>query len=115
MKKLYFIAGTFLLVAAGMVFTQCQKTDTSSPYDVNLANSTTLGSVLTDKDGNTLYFFAMDANGLNNCTSGCTTTVLKGTRPKDKVSRDTGVLRPGYRSPGTRQPGQGIRQLYYDP
>jgi predicted lipoprotein with Yx(FWY)xxD motif len=73
MKKLYLIASAFLLVAAGMVFTQCQKTATSSPYDVNLANSTTLGSVLTDKDGNTLYFFAMDANGLNNCTTGCTT------------------------------------------
>lgn len=58
---------------AGMVFTQCQKTDISSPYDVNLANSTSLGSILTDRNGNTLYFFALDANGLNNCATGCTT------------------------------------------
>ncbi len=73
MKKQFSLLTTILMVMIGFVFTQCQKTDTSSPYNVNLANSTTLGSVLTDKDGNTLYFFAMDANGVNNCTGGCTT------------------------------------------
>jgi predicted lipoprotein with Yx(FWY)xxD motif len=73
MKNPYLFWISVLLIFTGLEFIQCQKSDTSSPYDVNLANSTTLGSYLTDKNGNTLYFFAMDANGMNNCTSGCTT------------------------------------------
>jgi len=29
------------------------------------------GTILTDKDGKTLYFFAMDAHGVSTCTGGC--------------------------------------------
>ncbi|MEI6276018.1 MAG: hypothetical protein WCP08_08510 [Prolixibacteraceae bacterium] len=73
MRKLYLLSFTIMLIAAGLVLTQCQKSDTSSPYLVNLGNSTALGSYLMDNNGNTLYFFAMDSNGANNCTGGCTT------------------------------------------
>jgi predicted lipoprotein with Yx(FWY)xxD motif len=61
------------LIALGFLMTNCTKSDTVDPYVVKLATSSTLGSYLTDKSGNTLYFFAQDANGLNNCTGGCTT------------------------------------------
>lgn len=43
----------------------------SSSYSIKLANSATLGSYLTDKNGYALYFFSNDANGANNCTGGC--------------------------------------------
>jgi predicted lipoprotein with Yx(FWY)xxD motif len=73
MKKQSLFLASVLLVFAGLVFTQCEKTDTTSPYLVNLSTSPTLGSYLTDNVGSTLYFFAMDSNGANNCTGGCTT------------------------------------------
>jgi len=73
MKRLYNFTVSVLLFSASLILTQCQKADKSSPYLVNLATSTTLGSYLTDHDGNSLYFFAMDSNGANNCTGGCTT------------------------------------------
>jgi len=64
-----------LLIATGFVLTKCTKTTDSvvDPSLVKLANSTTLGSYLTDKDGNALYFFSNDADGANNCTGGCIT------------------------------------------
>jgi predicted lipoprotein with Yx(FWY)xxD motif len=46
--------------------------DPIDPFVVKLANSATFGSYLTDNNGNTLYFFANDGNGANNCTGGCT-------------------------------------------
>jgi predicted lipoprotein with Yx(FWY)xxD motif len=73
MKTKYLFAALTLLVASGLMLTNCQKSETVDPFDVKLANSSTLGSYLTDKAGNALYFFAQDANGLNNCIGGCTT------------------------------------------
>ena len=73
MKKNYKLKNLILLLFAGLALTQCQKSDTVDPYIIKLSVSPTLGSYLTDKDGNTLYFFSMDANGTNNCTGGCTT------------------------------------------
>ena len=77
MKKIQFLLIFVVLIATGFVLTKCSKSDTVAPVVVDpivlkLANSATLGSYLTDKDGNTLYFFAKDANGANNCTGGCT-------------------------------------------
>ena len=39
--------------------------------NVKLSNNATLGNVLTDKDGKTLYFFTKDADGTSVCTGGC--------------------------------------------
>lgn len=39
--------------------------------EVKLENDTQLGSILTDKEGHTLYYFANDATATNNCTGGC--------------------------------------------
>jgi predicted lipoprotein with Yx(FWY)xxD motif len=64
-----------LFISAGFGLTQCKKTEevVVDSSLVKLANSATLGSYLTDKDGNALYFFSNDANGENNCTGGCIT------------------------------------------
>jgi predicted lipoprotein with Yx(FWY)xxD motif len=63
------------LIASGLLFTQCKKTEDPivDPLVIKLASSATLGNILTDKAGNTLYFFSNDANGANTCTGGCTT------------------------------------------
>ncbi len=67
-----------LLAVFGFSLTQCSKTTDPmpavvDPVMVKLANSATLGSYLTDKDGNALYFFSNDADGNNNCTGACIT------------------------------------------
>lgn len=36
-----------------------------------LGTSATFGSILTDANGKSLYFFAIDANGTSGCTGGC--------------------------------------------
>ena len=73
MKSRYRYIVLSLVVAAGFLFTKCEKAADVDPFEIKLTTSPTLGSYLTDKDGNTLYFFALDANGANNCTGGCTT------------------------------------------
>jgi len=75
MKTRFNFQMAILTITALMVFTQCKKTDTpvDDPLVIKLGSSATLGNYLTDKDGNTLYFFSADANGANNCTGGCTT------------------------------------------
>jgi uncharacterized surface protein with fasciclin (FAS1) repeats len=40
-------------------------------FDVKVAENLTYGSILTDSEGNTLYFFSNDAQGTSNCTGGC--------------------------------------------
>lgn len=67
-----------LLAVFGFTLTQCSKTTDPmpavvDPVMVKLASSATLGSYLTDKDGNALYFFSNDADGSNNCTGACIT------------------------------------------
>jgi predicted lipoprotein with Yx(FWY)xxD motif len=75
-----------LLVTASLVagLQACDKED-AAPADptpapnnpapgtanVKLAANPTLGNVLTDKDGKTLYFFTRDADGTSACTGGC--------------------------------------------
>ena len=39
--------------------------------EIKLQANATLGNILTDKDGRTLYFFSNDAKGENSCTGGC--------------------------------------------
>lgn len=75
MKKIFYFPMFILLFSSGIFFTQCTKDNgpATSSFQINLANSATLGSYLTDKNGNALYFFANDVGGANNCTGGCIT------------------------------------------
>ncbi|UOQ96516.1 hypothetical protein MUN81_14855 [Hymenobacter sp. 5317J-9] len=63
-----------LLASLGAGVAGCKKDSTpeidqDAVANVKLANSATLGTYLTDADGNTLYFFARDVDGTNACTS----------------------------------------------
>ncbi|MGI4872357.1 MAG: COG4315 family predicted lipoprotein [Janthinobacterium lividum] len=52
--------------------TNCQKADTTpapAPANIKLATSASLGPLLTDSVGNTVYAFALDVDGANTCTS----------------------------------------------
>lgn len=64
--------------AAGLLLTlpSCSKDDDQDPMGsekkgIQIESSNSFGSVLTDKDGRTLYFFSLDANGSSSCTGGC--------------------------------------------
>ncbi|MBO9676078.1 MAG: hypothetical protein J7577_21745 [Sphingobacteriaceae bacterium] len=64
-----------------IVFTACKKNSSDEPTNppvnnnkgIQLATDAKFGTVLTDKDGKTLYFFASDATGVPTCVGGCET------------------------------------------
>lgn len=51
----------------------CKTEDTGPAYDVSL-RETSLGKVLTNDAGKTLYVFTKDVNGTSACTGGCKDT-----------------------------------------
>ena len=63
-----------LVVATGLSFQSCQKDDATpapTPNKVQLKVDATFGSILTDSQGKSLYFFSDDANGSSHCVNGC--------------------------------------------
>ena len=69
------VAALVLLSSLSLGISSCKK-EASTPAEdpdavanVKLATSPTLGTYLTDASGNTLYVFARDVDGTNNCTS----------------------------------------------
>ena len=70
--RLAFLAIVLMLFIVAL---SCSDDDNNSPSGANKVklSSTTVGSHLMDGDGNSLYLFAADAAGVNNCTGGCAT------------------------------------------
>jgi predicted lipoprotein with Yx(FWY)xxD motif len=67
--SLFFSAVFILLGVAG-----CDKSkdDPAPAYSIKLTANSTLGNILTDSEGRTLYYFANDFNGTSLCTTpGC--------------------------------------------
>jgi predicted lipoprotein with Yx(FWY)xxD motif len=62
-----------LLVAALVVLAGCGGSKSSSGGDTKLATST-LGKILVDQSGRTLYLFGADKNGTSTCSGACATT-----------------------------------------
>ena len=65
-----------MLVALGFlsaISISCSDDNTSTPVqnDIRLTESASLGQVLTDKDGKTLYFFSKDVSGTSACSGAC--------------------------------------------
>ncbi|HWV71012.1 MAG TPA: hypothetical protein VN040_04830 [Pseudosphingobacterium sp.] len=72
-KRLTILGLISTLVVA---FSSCSKDDDTNPpanesKGIQVRSSGSFGNVLTDKDGKTLYFFSLDANGSSGCTGGC--------------------------------------------
>jgi uncharacterized surface protein with fasciclin (FAS1) repeats/predicted lipoprotein with Yx(FWY)xxD motif len=77
--------------------------------DVKIADNDTYGAILTDYNGNTLYFFANDADGTSACTEGCLNNwpvfysaflnLPEGLDPDDfgSIDRGDGVMQTTYK------------------
>src|SRR5258708_29428098 len=48
-----------------------QGTRDTTVIDVQLTTNAKFGSIITDGQGRSLYFFGDDANGMSSCTNGC--------------------------------------------
>lgn len=64
---------TSLCVAITISFTGCDDDDKTNgnPGAVTLQTNSTLGDILVDGEGKTLYVFTKDVNGQSKCTGGC--------------------------------------------
>lgn len=63
-----------LLLMIGLFTFSCSDDDDPVVTDnrmVKVADNSTFGKILTDKDGKTLYFFSNDYKGVSSCTGGC--------------------------------------------
>lgn len=68
----------FMITVGHMLFfAACNEEEQPAPPDnqakakVSLAENATLGKILVDQDGRTLYFFTKDINGNSTCLDGC--------------------------------------------
>lgn len=64
-----------LLLVASFVFfimVSCEKQASEPTYGI-MAKTTTLGTVLTNQQGRTLYFFSSDVSGNSTCSGNCLT------------------------------------------
>lgn len=68
----------FLAILSIWVVTSCDESDevtdppvTNKASKILLADNATLGKILTDGDGVTLYFFSNDVSGESTCLEGC--------------------------------------------
>ncbi len=73
-SSLPFFALLITMISA-LCFSSCSNDDDNNPPPaeavVQLRTDPVLGNVITDKTNRTLYSFANDVNGENNCTGGC--------------------------------------------
>jgi predicted lipoprotein with Yx(FWY)xxD motif len=75
MTRLLFALGMFMSVAISCSDDDDQDPDPVTPTnDIQLKDNQTLGKILTDKDGKTLYFFSKDAAGTSVCSGNCEVT-----------------------------------------
>lgn len=71
----------FSTLGCMLFLSNCSKDDNNPDMDeqgndkkgIQFREDAKFGTILTDKDGKTLYFFAMDASGTSACTGGCET------------------------------------------
>ncbi len=67
----------------------------TGPATVKVANNATLGNILVDANGMTLYLYAKDTTGVSNCTGACQTNwppFLTNGTPVSGDTTITGVL-----------------------
>lgn len=63
-----------LIIAVALGFSRCSDDEDSVNIGkVTLNTNSTLGDILVDGNGKTLYFFTKDVNGQSACTGGCLT------------------------------------------
>ncbi len=84
---------------------------------VNVSNNATLGNILVDGQGRTLYTYANDASGVSNCSGTCAQnwpplTIVAGNTPTAGTGV-TGTLAVITRADGSSQVTYNGKPLYY--
>ncbi|MFD1818341.1 Predicted lipoprotein with conserved Yx(FWY)xxD motif [Pseudarcicella hirudinis] len=106
---------SFLLnIATGCKNDSAQPQPSQPSVDVTVKDSS-LGKVLTDGNGKTLYFFTKDANGTSVCTGGCTDTwpVFSVDNPRLDASLNAADFSSITRTDGKKQITYKGWPLYY--
>lgn len=87
----------------------------AQPADIKLTASATLGNVITDNNGRSLYFFANDAAGVSNCAGGCAVTwpVFYKANPAVGTGLSTADFGEITRTDGAKQTTYKGWPLYY--
>jgi predicted lipoprotein with Yx(FWY)xxD motif len=136
-KLIHPIAGTPVAWVITSPVSNSTPSASSQGYPLNIASNPTLGKILVDSQGMTLYTFKNDTSGKSNCTGGCATlwpplTVTNGASPTAApgITGTLGVIKradgsqqvtyngaPLYTFSGDTKPGdttgQGFKQLWY--
>lgn len=111
-----------LAIVLVICFASCKKdnssTDNNTPKPVTgvmLNSSANFGSIMTDNNGRSLYFFAIDANGTSGCADGC--AVVWPAFYKENPSIGTGLTASDFgvitRADGSKQTTYKGWPLYY--
>lgn len=71
------VPGITMLGLIAIAISSCSKNKSNNvaipnQKKINVQSNATLGKIVVDKDGRSLYFFSNDADGANTCTGGCT-------------------------------------------
>ncbi|SEI37143.1 Predicted lipoprotein with conserved Yx(FWY)xxD motif [Dyadobacter koreensis] len=104
MKAKNFINSIVVMGCLAVAGLSCSSDDDDAPalvvppaptFDIS-QKSTSLGNVLTDQKGRTLYFFTKDVNGTSACTGGCLDVwpIFSATAPR----LDTGLVATDFAS-----------------
>jgi predicted lipoprotein with Yx(FWY)xxD motif len=108
-----------VLVGAALLLAGCGSSKSSASKsggkaDVNLASST-LGKILVDRNGRTLYLFEADKNGKSTCSGACASTwpPLTASSPSGADGVAGGALATTMRADGTQQVTYHGHPLYY--
>lgn len=116
-KLIHPIAGTPVAwVITSPVSGSSTPSASSQSYTLNIASNPTLGKILVDSQGMTLYTFKNDTSGKSNCTGGCASlwpplTVSNGASPS-AAPGITGTLGVITRADGSQQVTYNGAPLY---
>lgn len=101
------------------LFLSCSKNEGQAPEDqkkgVQLAQDTKFGTILTDENGKTLYFFSNDTKGMSACIGNCLNTwpVYYSTAASSDLNIDKSQLGEITREDGSKQTTYKGWPLYY--
>lgn len=110
------LATTAATMMATTAATMVSMPTPTRPATVKVAANATLGNILVDANGMTLYLYAKDATGVSNCTGACATNwppFLTNGTPVAGDTTITGVLGTITRADGTTQVTISGQPLYY--
>lgn len=113
------VAAAFIAMIS--LFSACSKNDSDGPdvenknKGVQITANSQFGSILTDENGKTLYFFSNDTKGSSTCSGNCLATwpVYYSSEASTDVKIDKSLLGEIIREDGSKQSTFKGWPLYY--